>query len=123
MGPDGKLPRQLKQLSRMCSDGRLNPDKIDDCLFAQYLTTAYIPDPELLIRTSGEKRISNFLLFQMAYTELYFTEVLWPIFAGKICTGQFVIFKAEKEDSEKLVNSVNRGRGICLICMHSGCSG
>lgn len=61
-------------------DGRLNPDKIDDCLFAQYLTTAYIPDPELLIRTSGEKRISNFLLFQMAYTELYFTEVLWPDF-------------------------------------------
>ena len=53
---------------------------INDTLFGQYLNTAGIPDPELLIRTSGEYRISNFLLWQIAYTEFYFTEKLWPDF-------------------------------------------
>jgi undecaprenyl diphosphate synthase len=60
--------------------GALMPDKIDEGLIAGYLSTRNIPDPELLIRTSGELRISNFLLWQIAYTELYFTEILWPDF-------------------------------------------
>jgi undecaprenyl diphosphate synthase len=55
-------------------------DKINQDTFSQFLTTSDIPDPELLIRTSGEFRLSNFLLWQIAYTELYFTEVLWPDF-------------------------------------------
>jgi undecaprenyl diphosphate synthase len=59
---------------------RLNPAEIKAELFAQYLYTHYLPDPDLLIRTSGEYRISNFLLWQLAYTELYFTETLWPDF-------------------------------------------
>jgi len=60
--------------------GLLNPEDIDSDRFQEYLSTAGIPDPELLIRTSGEYRISNFLLYQIAYSELHFTDVLWPDF-------------------------------------------
>ena len=70
---------------------------INNELFNKFLTTALIPDPELLIRTSGEYRISNFLLWQIAYSELYFTEILWPDF--------------EKEDFyEAIYNFQNRER-------------
>jgi undecaprenyl diphosphate synthase len=68
---------------RIASDakmGTLDPDSIEEEDFEQYLTTCGIPDPELMIRTSGELRISNFLLWQLAYTELYFTDTLWPDF-------------------------------------------
>lgn len=60
--------------------GKLDPDEIDDMLFAKYLPSSYLPDPELMIRTSGEYRLSNFLLWQLAYSELYFTDKLWPDF-------------------------------------------
>jgi undecaprenyl diphosphate synthase len=60
--------------------GQIEPSEVDDELFKKYLCTAEIPDPELMIRTSGEFRMSNFLLYQLAYSELYFTDVLWPDF-------------------------------------------
>ena len=60
--------------------GKVATAEVDDTLFSSYLLTAGMPDPDLLIRTSGEMRISNFLLWQMAYTELYFTDVNWPEF-------------------------------------------
>lgn len=69
-----------RAIARDCIDGRLDPDNIDEKLFSKYLFTAEYPDPELVIRTSGEKRLSNFLLFQAAYSELYITPVLWPDF-------------------------------------------
>lgn len=62
------------------ADGRLAPDDITEERFAGWLSTAGMPDPDLIIRTSGEQRISNFLLWQLAYTELYLTPVLWPDF-------------------------------------------
>ncbi len=62
------------------SKGKIKPENIDEDTFSKYLNTSSIPDPELMIRTSGEFRISNFLLWQLAYTELYFTPVLWPDF-------------------------------------------
>ena len=68
-------------VKRIVSDalsGKLDPNQVDSALVQSYLATAFMPDPELLIRTSGEKRISNFLLWQLAYTELYFSPVLWP---------------------------------------------
>ncbi|HER08926.1 MAG TPA: isoprenyl transferase [Bacteroides sp.] len=68
-------------IKRMCSDareGKLDPDSVDACVVDSYMASAFMPDPELLIRTSGEKRISNFMLWRLAYTELYFTPVLWP---------------------------------------------
>ena len=73
----------LQATRRMAEDvaaGRLLPDAITDATVSSYLSTANMPDPELLIRTSGEERISNFLLWQLAYSELYFTPKYWPDF-------------------------------------------
>ena len=69
-----------RKLAADVKNGIIEPDAINEGEFEKYLTTNGIPDPELLIRTSGELRISNFLLWQLAYTELYFTELLWPDF-------------------------------------------
>ena len=70
----------VKKIAEKVKRNEITIDKIDDAVFSANLCTSGIPDPELLIRTSGEKRISNFLLWQIAYTELYFTETLWPDF-------------------------------------------
>lgn len=70
----------VKNLVRDSEEKKIKPEMITNELFEEYLNTAEIPDPELLIRTSGEYRISNFLLWQIAYSELYFTEKLWPDF-------------------------------------------
>jgi undecaprenyl diphosphate synthase len=70
----------VKQIAHDVKDGKLDETQISHSKFSQYLATAEIPDPELMIRTSGEYRISNFLLYQLAYTELYFSQVLWPDF-------------------------------------------
>ncbi len=70
----------VKKISADIESGKLQSKDINEQLFESYLTTNDIPDPELLIRTSGELRISNYLLWQIAYTELYFTDVLWPDF-------------------------------------------
>ncbi len=70
----------LKNITLDTINGKIKPEMINDKLFEKYLNTAEIPDPELLIRTSGEFRISNFLLWQIAYSELFFTEKLWPDF-------------------------------------------
>lgn len=70
----------VKQIALDIEQKKINPENINESLFNSYLNTANFPEPELMIRTSGEHRISNFLLWQMAYTELYFTEQLWPDF-------------------------------------------
>ncbi len=70
----------VKNIGRDIEAGKIISDQIDSELFETYLDTAGIPDPELLIRTSGEKRISNYLLYQLAYSELYFTDLYWPDF-------------------------------------------
>ena len=75
-----ELTEAIKKLSADVADGKFPAESIDHCLFEQYLATAGMPDPELLIRTSGEQRLSNFMLWQLAYAELYFTDVLWPDF-------------------------------------------
>lgn len=70
----------VKNIALEVESGKLKSKDINEDVFESYLTTVGIPDPELLIRTSGELRISNFLLWQIAYSELYFTDVLWPDF-------------------------------------------
>ena len=75
-----EIAKASKTIAKMVELGELNPSSIDEELFSSVLDTNGIPDPELLIRTSGELRISNFLLWEIAYTELYFTDVLWPDF-------------------------------------------
>lgn len=69
-----------RRIAEAVAAGTIKPEDIDDSTFAAALVTASLPDPDLLIRTSGEQRISNFFLFQIAYTELYFTDTLWPDF-------------------------------------------
>lgn len=74
------IKEAVKTISRKVQDGTIHPDQIDDDLISSYLSTAAVPDPDLVIRTSGEYRISNFLLWQLAYSELYITETYWPDF-------------------------------------------
>lgn len=80
-GGRDEIVQAVKKLFRDHQDGKIDVSGIDKDFFSKYLYTSEIPDPDLLIRTSGECRISNFLLWQMAYTELYFTKVLWPDFS------------------------------------------
>lgn len=75
-----ELTEAARKIARRCMEGSLKPEEIDDDTIASELSTYPIPDPDLLIRTGGEYRISNFLLWQTAYSELYFTPVLWPDF-------------------------------------------
>jgi undecaprenyl diphosphate synthase len=79
-GSREEITRAARALARRVRDGALAPEDIDEETFAASLGTAGIPDPDLLIRTSGEMRLSNFLLWQLAYTELYVTDTLWPDF-------------------------------------------
>ncbi len=69
-----------RQLAHQVQSGDILPDEIDEALFSDSLSTAAFPEPDMLIRTSGERRISNFFLWQLAYSELYFTSVAWPDF-------------------------------------------
>ena len=82
-GSRDEMLRAVRAMAEKVSDGRLALDEIDEGRFSDYLDTNGIPDPDLLIRTSGEERLSNFLLWQLAYTEFYFTDVLWPDFNKK----------------------------------------
>ncbi len=75
-----EITMAVRQISKDVKNGLVDPDSITEEDFEKYLTTRGIPDPELMIRTSGELRISNFLLWQVAYTEFYFTDKLWPDF-------------------------------------------
>jgi len=70
----------IRHLAQDACDGKLDIDHIDEDTFSKYLYTSELPDPDLILRTSGEERISNFLLWQLAYSELYFTDVYWPGF-------------------------------------------
>lgn len=75
-----EIVQAAQKLAKAVQNGTLQPDQITEAVFAASLTTSEFPDPALMIRTSGEHRISNFLLYQMAYAELYFTDTRWPDF-------------------------------------------
>ena len=79
-GSRDEIVRAARKMSRDCAEGRIDPDSIDESVFESYLDTHGIPDPDLMIRTSGEQRLSNYLLWQLAYAEFYFTDVPWPDF-------------------------------------------
>nr|MBP3598277.1 isoprenyl transferase [Eubacterium sp.] len=82
-GSRDEMIRGMQEMALDVQNGKLTVDQITEECFAAYLDTKGIPDPDLLIRTSGEERLSNFLLWQLAYTEFYFTDVLWPDFNKK----------------------------------------
>ncbi len=79
-GGRAEVLQAVRRVAEDAAAGRIAPGAIDDAAFARYLYTDGLPDPDLLIRTGGEQRISNFLLWQIAYTELYFSDVYWPDF-------------------------------------------
>ena len=79
----GSRDEMIRAMKKMCTDvndGKVDIENIDEKVFESYLDTHDIPDPDLMIRTSGEQRLSNYLLWQLAYSEFYFTDVLWPDF-------------------------------------------
>ncbi|MGA3304856.1 MAG: isoprenyl transferase [Stellaceae bacterium] len=80
-GGRAEIARAARAIAEAAASGALTPEQVDEPCISRHLFTAEIPDPDLLIRTSGEQRISNFLLWQSAYAELVFTETLWPDFA------------------------------------------
>ena len=79
-GSRDEITRGMRKMARDVADGKVSPDQITEDTIGSYLDTAGVPDPDLLIRTSGEQRLSNFLMWQLAYTEFYFTDVAWPDF-------------------------------------------
>ena len=79
-GSRDEITRAVRKIASDCACGSLMPGDIDEKLISSYLDTRLIPDPDLLIRTSGEQRMSNYLLWQCAYTEMYFTDIYWPDF-------------------------------------------
>lgn len=82
-GSRDEMCRGIRRLARDVREGSLSPEEITEDVISGYLDTRGIPDPDLMIRTSGEQRLSNYLLWQMAYTEFYFTDVLWPDFDAR----------------------------------------
>jgi undecaprenyl diphosphate synthase len=92
-GGRDEIIRAVKRMVQDCENNQLQLEEIEAATFEKYLDSYGIPDPDLLIRTSGEQRISNFLLWQLAYTEFYFTDVLWPDFS--------------KEELEKAIDYYN----------------
>lgn len=98
-----------KRLARLAAEGKINPEEISEHDIADNLTTAGIPDPDLLIRTGGEQRISNYLLWQIAYSELYFTPILWPDFSDSDYVDAIIDFQNRErrfgKTSEQVLNN------------------
>ena len=92
-GSRDEITRAVKKIMEDVKAGRITEEEMTESRFASYLDTAGIPDPDLLIRTSGELRLSNYLLWQLAYAEFYFTDVPWPDFS--------------KEELEKAIEQYN----------------
>jgi len=82
-GARAEILEAVRNLARKALRGELDPEKLDENILSEHLYTAGLPDPDLLIRTSGEIRVSNFLLWQIAYTEFYFTPLYWPDFSPR----------------------------------------
>ena len=98
----------VKKVASDSREGQIDPSEIDAELFSQYLETKNIPDPELLIRTSGEHRISNFLLWQIAYSELYFCNVLWPDFRKEHFFEALLDFQGRERRFGKVSDQVKK---------------
>ncbi len=92
--PATELASAVRMLAEEVAAGRLEPDAIDEDAIAARLSTAGLPDPDLMIRTGGDLRLSNFLLYQCAYTELWSTTVPWPQFDARAFSGALVIVRA-----------------------------
>jgi len=102
-----EIVNAVKEMLKDVKRDVLQPEEIDNKKFSEYLSTKNMPDPELLIRTSGEMRISNFLLWQIAYTELYITEVLWPDFRRENLYEAIIAYQHRERRFGKISEQVN----------------
>ena len=102
-----EIVEAIKGIAMEVQSATIDPNHITDEMISNYLTTKDIPDPELLIRTSGEQRISNFLLWQIAYAELYFTEVFWPDFDREQLYAAIIDFQKRERRFGKTSDQVN----------------
>ncbi len=102
-----EITNAVQSIAKDLSEGKIDADAISESLISRYLQTASIPDPELMVRTSGEMRISNFLLWQIAYSELYITEVLWPDFRKEHLWEALVNFQKRERRFGKISEQVN----------------
>ena len=93
-GGRAEIVRAAKQLAQQAADGQLDPENITEDLFAEQLYTADLPDPDLIIRTGGELRLSNFLTWQSAYSEIYVTDTYWPEFTPEKLTEAIEAFNS-----------------------------
>lgn len=104
-----EITNAMKQMAREVKEGRLDPENINEHVISANLNTANYPDPELLIRTSGEHRISNYLLWQIAYSELYFTDVYWPDFRKAHFYDAIVNFQNRERRFGKISEQLSKG--------------
>jgi undecaprenyl diphosphate synthase len=102
-----ELVEAMKSIAKNVKQGEIDANSIDETVIEQHLCTFGIPDPELLIRTSGEQRISNFLLWQIAYAELYFTEKLWPDFDRKDFEAAIIDYQGRERRFGKISEQVS----------------
>ena len=92
-----EITRAARILADKAAKGEITPDMIDEKMVSDSMTTSFMPDPELLIRTGGELRLSNYLLWQSAYTELYFCDTFWPDFnMEELCKAIYVYQQRER---------------------------
>ncbi len=105
-GSKWEIINAVKQIAEKINKEEIKPENINENVFSNHLTTANIPNPGLLIRTGGEKRISNFLLWQISYTELYFTDVLWPDFQKNHFYEALVEFQNRKRRFGKIKEQI-----------------
>lgn len=104
-----EIAEGARRLAAKAASGQIDPERIDEKTFADALPTAGIPDPDLLIRTGGEYRISNYLLWQIAYSELYFTPTLWPDFGKKEYAEALIDYQSRERRFGKTSEQVQHG--------------
>ena len=105
-----EIVHAARKIADAIATGHIKSDDINEALFNNYLYTSTIPEPDFLIRTSGEMRISNFLLWQLAYTELYFTEVNWPDFDRNELFKAFSHYQSRERRFGKTSDQLQSGR-------------
>ncbi len=108
-GSRDELTRAARKMAQDCADGKLKADDITEAVFESCLDTHGIPDPDLMIRTSGEQRLSNYLLWQLAYSEFYFTDVPWPDFTKE----ELVKAIEEYNRRHRRFGGVEEARDLC----------
>lgn len=102
-----EITEAARQLTKMAIERQVLPEEISEEMFSTHLTTKGIPDPDLLIRTGGEKRISNFLLWQLSYAELYFTDIFWPDFREDELYGAIMYYQQRERRFGKTSEQLN----------------